>query len=89
MFRLLFGAVDKVHPYTAAARIMAADLMPVIQRLEAGHMSGETRVRELDAAFGSDQDPIAAGVHDAVYDRLFARIVLSAPAPIGVGPALD
>ena len=44
--------------------------------------------RELDAAFGADQDPIAAGVHDAVYDRLFARIVLSAPAPIGVGPAL-
>jgi hypothetical protein len=32
--------------------------------------------------------PIAAGVHDPLYDRLFARIVPSAPAPIGVGPAL-
>lgn len=42
--------------------------------------------RELDVAFSSDLDPLAAGVHDPMYDRLFTRIVLSAPAPIGVGP---
>ncbi|QJW85064.1 hemerythrin domain-containing protein [Ramlibacter terrae] len=44
--------------------------------------------RDLDAAFGRDIDPLAGGVQDPVYDRLFSRIVLSAPAPIGVGPAL-
>src|SRR3954462_7052562 len=116
---------DLLFPKLARHR---PDLMPVIQRLEAEHMSGETRVRELqhlllawellgesrrdafcnaaqayvtfyrehmrteetqllpvaesvlsaaewrelDAAFGADQDPIAAGVHDAIYDRLFA-----------------
>ena len=44
---------------------------------------------ELDRAFRTDPDPLAAGTHDASYDRLFTRIVLSAPAPIGVGAALE
>ncbi|RYY77815.1 MAG: hemerythrin domain-containing protein, partial [Comamonadaceae bacterium] len=43
---------------------------------------------ELDAAFLADQDPLAAGIHDPVYERLFARIVLGTPAPVGVGPEL-
>jgi hemerythrin-like domain-containing protein len=42
--------------------------------------------RELDEAFSCDQDPLAGGVRDPVYERLFTKIVLSAPAPIGVGP---
>jgi len=118
-------------------------LMPVIQRLEAEHMSGEAKVRELqhlllaweligesrrmafadtarvyvafylahmrteetqllpaaeqvfsaddwaalDAAFLRDRDPLAGGLRDPCYDRLFSRIVLTAPAPIGVGAA--
>jgi len=118
-------------------------LMPVIQQLEADHMSGEGKVRELqhlllaweligesrreafsdaarmyvafylthmqteetellpaaekalsaadwaelDAAFGRDRDPLAGGLRDPCYERLFTRIVLKAPAPIGVGPA--
>jgi hemerythrin-like domain-containing protein len=41
----------------------------------------------LNAAFGAHHDPLAAGVRDPCYDRLFSRIVLTAPAPIGVGPA--
>jgi hypothetical protein len=44
---------------------------------------------ELDDAFRADRDPLASGSHDASYDRLFTRIVLSAPAPIGVGAALQ
>jgi hypothetical protein len=28
---------------------------------------------------------MAGGVRDPLYDRLFSRIVLTAPAPIGVG----
>ena len=119
----------------------APELMPVMQRLEADHMSGESKVRELqhlllaweligesrrnafadtarvyvafylahmqteerlllpvaektfsdddwaqlDAALLRDRDPLAGGPRDPGYDRLFTRIVLTAPAPIGVG----
>ena len=41
----------------------------------------------LNNAFGAHHDPRAAGERDPFYDRLFSRIVLTAPAPIGVGPA--
>jgi len=121
----------------------APELMPVIRQLEADHMLGEARVRELqhlllaweligesrratfteaakaytgfylehmrteetvllpaaqqalsaddwaelDAAFQKGRDPLAGGARDPCYDRLFTRIVLTAPAPIGVGAA--
>ncbi|GAB3764329.1 hypothetical protein GCM10028796_19150 [Ramlibacter monticola] len=42
---------------------------------------------ELDAAFLQHQDPLVTGSHDPVYDRLFTRIVMKTPAPIGVGPS--
>jgi hemerythrin-like domain-containing protein len=129
---------DLLFPRLARA---APDLMPVISRLEADHMKGEAKVRELqhlllawelvgeprrqafseaaeaylrfyfehmrteetellpraerllgpedwlvlDAAFSEERDPMAGGVRDPLYDRLFSRIVLTAPAPIGVG----
>ncbi|HSV34978.1 MAG TPA: hemerythrin domain-containing protein [Ramlibacter sp.] len=44
---------------------------------------------ELDKAFAADRDPLAGGSHDPCYDRLFTRIVLAAPAPIGVGASLE
>jgi len=44
---------------------------------------------ELNRAFRRDRDPLASGVVDACYERLFTRIVLKAPAPIGVGPAME
>lgn len=41
---------------------------------------------QLDAAFAQNRDPLATGAdHDPTYDRLFTRIVMKAPAPIGVG----
>ncbi len=41
---------------------------------------------ELDAAFTAHRDPLAStGARDPAWDRLFTRIVLKAPAPIGVG----
>lgn len=43
---------------------------------------------QLDAAFGSHRDPLTgSGARDPAWDRLFTRIVLKAPAPIGVGDA--
>lgn len=122
----------------------APELMAVIQKLEADHMQGEHRIRELqhqllawellgesrraafvaaiqeyirfylehmrteetqvmpvarrvldaaewdelDRAFEASRDPLAGGTRDPVYDRLFTRIVLATPAPLGVGPEL-
>ena len=41
---------------------------------------------ELDAAFVTHRDPLASdGAREPAWDRLFTRIVLRAPAPIGVG----
>lgn len=40
----------------------------------------------LDQAFASNKDPLTQqGAHDPSFDRLFTRIVMRAPAPIGVG----
>ena len=44
---------------------------------------------ELNKEFATDRDPLAGGARDPSYNRLFSRIVLSAPAPIGVGPAFE
>ena len=122
---------------------VAPELLPVIRQLEADHISGEAKVRELqhlllaweligesrrmsftdtarvyvafymahmrteetqvlpaaekaldasdwaelDPAFARDRDPLAGGLRDPCYERLFTRIVLTAPAPIGVGAA--
>ena len=41
----------------------------------------------LDQAFERSRDPLAGGATDPRFDRLFTRIVMAAPAPIGVGPA--
>ena len=133
---------DLLFPRLGRAR---PDLLPVIHALEADHMQGEPRVRELqhlllawelvgesrrlafeqqvqdyvrfylehmateerqilpaaeqalapadwkvlDAAFAADRDPLAGGMRDPHYDRLFTRIVRTAPAPIGVGQPLE
>ena len=42
---------------------------------------------ELDAAFRQRRDPLAGGEHEPGYERLFTRIVMKTPAPLGVGPA--
>jgi len=40
----------------------------------------------LDAAFATNQDPLTGKYpRDPLYDRLFTRIVMRTPAPIGVG----
>ena len=41
---------------------------------------------ELDSAFASNCDPLGGKYpRDPVYDRLFTRIVMQAPSPIGLG----
>jgi hemerythrin-like domain-containing protein len=42
--------------------------------------------KSLDAAFASNCDPLTGKYpRDPVYDRLFTRIVMRAPSPIGLG----
>lgn len=42
--------------------------------------------KELDAAFEKNCDPLSGNYPpDPAYDRLFTRIVMQAPAPVGLG----
>lgn len=42
--------------------------------------------RALDAAFAANNDPLSGKLkRDPAYDRLFTRILIHAPSPIGVG----
>jgi hemerythrin-like domain-containing protein len=48
----------------------------------------EAEWKELDAAFEKNCDPLTGKYPpDPAYDRLFTRIVMRAPAPIGLGDA--
>ena len=58
-------------------------ILPAAQRV-----LSEQDWKALDAAFASNCDPLTGKYpRDPAYDRLFTRIVMRAPAPIGVGEA--
>lgn len=77
-------AQDYVRFYLDHMRIEESELLPAAETaLTAGDWA------ELEAAFSTDRDPLAGGLRDPHYDRLFTRIVLTAPAPIGVGPSFE
>jgi hypothetical protein len=44
---------------------------------------------ELDAAFTRNRDPLTPGHADDAYRPVFKRILMTAAAPIGLGPALE
>jgi len=74
----------KVETYVAEhLRHMAreeADVLPAARRLftaEDWH--------EIDAAFAANRDPLTGHEPDESYRALFSRIVMTAPAPIGLG----
>jgi hemerythrin-like domain-containing protein len=55
---------------------------------EAEKCLSEADWRELDAAFAQNTDPLNSNsARDPVYDKLYSRIVSTAPAPIGLGQA--
>ncbi len=67
--------------YLDHMRLEESEILPAAEaHLQAGDWA------ELDAAFAGNQDPLT-GRHprDPVYDRLFTRIVMAAPEPIGLG----
>lgn len=65
---------------------MATEERQILPAAEQALLASDWEV--LDAAFSADRDPLAGGIRDPHYDRLFTRIVRTAPAPIGVGQAL-
>jgi len=71
--------------YIEHMRLEEAVILPAAQKgLE------EADWAELDAAFASNRDPLKPATNqDTVYDRLFTRIVLKAPAPIGLGASTN
>lgn len=75
------AAKSYVNFYLDHMRMEEAELLPVAERVL-------TRADwdELDAEFQATRDPLAGGAREPSYDRLFTRIVMTAPAPIGVGP---
>ena len=41
---------------------------------------------DIDTGFGENKDPMSNSIpRDPIYDRLFTKIVMRAPAPIGLG----
>lgn len=75
------GAAERyVTFYLDHMRLEESVVLPLAEQ----HLGAEDR-RALDAAFTAHHDPLVT--HDPAYDRLFTRIVMKAPAPIGVGPA--
>jgi hemerythrin-like domain-containing protein len=75
------AATKYIGFYLEHMRIEEAELLPVAEK----RLTAEDWAL-LDPAFLSSRDPLAGGVRDPSYDRLFTRIVMTAPAPIGVGP---
>lgn len=71
---------EYVKFYLEHMRVEETQLLPAAQRL----LSKQDWV-ELDKAFEGGRDPLAGGARDPIYDRLFTRIVLATPAPLGVG----
>ncbi len=76
--------LDAVQEYVAFylehMRIEEARILPAAEKLLT-----KTDWESLDVAFLSSRDPLAGGVRDPIYGTLFTRIVMTAPAPIGVG----
>lgn len=76
------AARDYLAFYLEHMRIEETVILPAAERL-----LGPSDWEALDEAFGASRDPLAGGPRDPSYERLFTRIVMSTPAPIGVGPS--
>lgn len=68
--------------YLNHMRVEERELLPVAERCFSA-----ADWAELDAAFAANRDPLTGHEPEEGYRPLFRRIVMSAPAPIGLGPA--
>jgi hemerythrin-like domain-containing protein len=69
--------------YLDHMRMEESVILPAAQRV-----LSEEDWKEMDAAFATNCDPLTGKTpRDPAFDRLFTRIVMRAPAPIGLGDA--
>ena len=73
---------EYVRFYLEHMKIEELEILPVAEAA-----LGPADWADIDAAFERDRDPLASGERQPAFDRLFTRIVMRAPSPIGVGPA--
>lgn len=67
--------------YLEHMRLEETVILPEAER----HLT-ETDWHALNAAFATNQDPLNGRIpRDPQFDRLFTRIVMKAPAPVGLG----
>jgi len=71
---------DYVRLYLQHMQVEETHLLP-----HAARVLTPAQHAELDAAFASARDPLAAGRREPAYEALFDRIVEQAPSPIGLG----
>ncbi len=72
-----------ITSYLTHMRLEETAILPVAQRV-----LSDADWKELDTAFATNCDPLTGKYpRDPAYDRLFTRIVMTAPAPIGLGDA--
>lgn len=67
--------------YLEHMRLEETEVMPAAEQ----HLT-DADWHALNAAFATNQDPLNASVpRDPQFDRLFTRIVMRAPSPVGLG----
>ena len=66
--------------YLEHMRVEEEVILPVAERL-----FNAADWKALDESFAANRDPLGNGPRDPAYDRLFTRIVVRTPAPIGLG----
>jgi hemerythrin-like domain-containing protein len=74
---------DYVRFYLDHMHIEEAHVLPLARKV-----LSSADWAEIDRAFEAARDPLAGGAREPGYDRLFTRIVLATPAPLGVGAEL-
>lgn len=79
------AARDYVAYYLDHMRMEEVEVLP-----SAEHHLSESDWKALDEAFAQNRDPLSGKYPaDPAFDRLFTRIVMKAPAPIGLGPSTN
>lgn len=79
------NAVERyIEFYLSHMAIEENEILPLAQK----HFTAQDWA-ELDQAFLANRDPLTGHEPDDLYRPLFSKIVMEAPAPIGLGPALD
>jgi hemerythrin-like domain-containing protein len=78
----------RMHGYIASyldhIRVEEVEVLPV-----ADEVLGESDWLELDAAFMQNRDPLTHRRGDDAFRPLFKRILMTLPAPLGLGSAME